>query len=287
MPPSRSIYRALIFPLLILVFVLQKDAKADKVDKLINQLTNSDDYKVRLSAALNLKKLKDKRAIPAFIKALDDDDKTVRGVAASALGSLIKKSTKSSTKKKALAKLKKVAANDGSKTVRKQADKAYKKIKALDGSGAGGGGSGIYVNVGAMSDDSGSGSSVRKQMRKTAVKTLNKKASSWATEWSGGKDPTKKQLKAKGTEGYHIDGTIVSLTEKKSGSSVLVECKVSMLLATYPEKSMFGFLEGGAKVQASSSAQDIKYAKEDCVVAVVEDLIAKKIIPTIKTRSGK
>lgn len=283
MPPSRSIYRALIFPLLILVFVLQKDAKADKVDKLINQLTNSDDYKVRLSAALNLKKLKDKRAIPAFIKALDDDDKTVRGVAASALGSLIKKSTKSSTKAKALSKLKKVAADDSSKTVRKQADKAYKKIKALDGSGAGGGGSGIYVNVGAMSDDSGGGSSLKKTMRKTALKTLSKKASSWDTDG----EPTAKQLKAKGAVGYHIDGTIVSLTEKKSGSSTLVECKVSMLLATWPEKSMFGFLDGGAKVQASNSAQDIKYAKEDCVVAVVEDLIAKKIIPTIKTRSGK
>ena len=63
-------------------------------------------------------------------------------------------------------------------------------------------------------------------------------------------------------------------------------CKLSMLLATYPEKSMFAFLDGGAKVQATSSARDIGFAKEDCVNAVVEDLVKKKIIPTIKMKAG-
>ena len=287
MPPSPSIYRALVLPLLILVFVLQKDAKADKVDKLIDQMTNSDDYKVRLSAALNLKKLKDARAIPAFIKALDDSDKTVRGVAASALGTLVKKSTKSTLKTQALDKLKEVAANDDNKFVRKQADKAYESIKALDDSGStgGGGGSGIYINVSDMADDTSSGSAITKLMHKTALKTFKKSEASWLTEWSSGKEPDAKQLKAKNTTGYHVHGTITELTETQAGSSTLVTCKVSMLLATFPEKSMFGFLDGSAKVQASNSAKDIAYAKEDCVVAVVEDLIAKKIIPTIKTRT--
>jgi hypothetical protein len=59
-----------------------------------------------------------------------------------------------------------------------------------------------------------------------------------------------------------------------------------MLLAEFPSKSVFGFLNGGAKVQASSSPSDIALAREDCVAAVVEDLIAKKIIPTIKTKAG-
>ena len=55
-----------------------------------------------------------------------------------------------------------------------------------------------------------------------------------------------------------------------------------MLLASFPDKSVFGFLNGGAKVQGSASPSDIELASEDCVSAVVEDLIAKKIVPTIK-----
>jgi len=59
-----------------------------------------------------------------------------------------------------------------------------------------------------------------------------------------------------------------------------------MLLASYPDKSIFGLLNGGASVQATGSARDIALAREDCVSAVVEDLIAKKIVPTINTKAG-
>ena len=58
-----------------------------------------------------------------------------------------------------------------------------------------------------------------------------------------------------------------------------------MLLASFPDKSIFGLLNGGASVQASGSANDIALAQEDCVSAVVEDLIAKKIVPTIITKA--
>jgi hypothetical protein len=48
---------------------------------------------------------------------------------------------------------------------------------------------------------------------------------------------------------------------------------------------MFGFLNGSAKVQSGSSASDVATSKEDCVAAVVEDLVRRKIIPTIETRT--
>ena len=41
-----------------------------------------------------------------------------------------------------------------------------------------------------------------------------------------------------------------------------------------------------ASVTASSDPNDIKLAGEDCLAAVVEDLVAKKIIPTIKIKAG-
>jgi hypothetical protein len=57
-----------------------------------------------------------------------------------------------------------------------------------------------------------------------------------------------------------------------------------MLIASYPDKSMFGFLNGGAQVTASASPRDEAMASEDCITAVVEDLITKKIVPTIRSK---
>ena len=155
----------------------------------------------------------------------------------------------------------------------------------LDGGGSsGGGGKGIYIDVSAMASEARGAGKMPALMRKTVLSTFKKKARSMTTSWPG-KKPSKRDLRRKGLAAFHVHGTLNKLTEKKSGGATLVSCKVSMLLATYPEKSMFGFLNGGAKVQAGTSARDIRYAKEDCVVAVVEDLIGRKIIPTIKSRT--
>jgi hypothetical protein len=135
-----------------------------------------------------------------------------------------------------------------------------------------------------MSDKASRSSAMRDLMRKTVEKTVKKNGSSMFTSWPGGKSPTAKQLKAKKTQAFHVDGTLVSLDTKSKGSTTLVSCKVSMLIATYPKKSMFGFLDGGAKVQAGSSSKEVEYAQEDCVAAVVEDLVSRQIIPTIKSR---
>ena len=124
-------------------------------------------------------------------------------------------------------------------------------------------------------------------MKSTTEKTFGDKAKGvMAITWPGGKSPSRKDLDAKKIGGYHVDGTLTELGVKEKGSSATVSCKVSMLIATFPEKSVFGFLNGGASVTASSDPQDIELAKEDCLSAVVADLVAKKIIPTIKIKAG-
>jgi len=161
---------------------------------------------------------------------------------------------------------------------------------ALDEPHAGGGGSGaIYVNIGPMSSktgDSGADGKLKALMVKIATKTMTKAAGNMLTQWQGGGVPTKAMLDAKNTMGFYVDGTLNELKVKESGSSATVSCKINMLLASFPDKSIFGLLNGGASVQASGSATDIALAREDCVSAVVEDLIAKKIIPTINTKAG-
>jgi len=278
--------RRLPSALLAVLFLLigASTARADQIDTLIKRMLGSSDYKQRLSAALNLQKTGDARAIPAFIKALDDSDKTVRGVAAASLGKLVDASTSDKLRTEAMDALKRSASKDSNSFVRKQAQKAYDAIKNL-GSGGAVAGAKIYVNIGAMSDSTSSGKKMTNMMRDVTLKTFRKKAPSMATAWPGGKDPNKKQLTKAGTAGYYVDGTLKALDVKDSGSSALIACEVSMLIASYPEKSMFGFLKGSAKVQAGSSQTDIGYAKEDCVAAVVEDLVRRKIIPTIEQRS--
>jgi hypothetical protein len=268
------------WPLLVLcgLLLFPPVARADQVDKLIGQLQGASDYKVRLSAALNLAKIGDKRAIPVFIKALKDSDKAVRGVAAAGLGKLVTSSTSRTSRSQAMAALKSSASGDGNAFVRNQAQKAYDQIKRL---GAGGGtvaAGSTYVNIGGMSATVSNAGAVKSIMRQAVQKAFRQNASRMVIEWPGGGSPSGSQLR--GVKAFHVDGTVNEI--KISGG--MVECKVSMLLATYPEKSMFGFLKGGAKVDGGG---DTSGASQDCVAAVAEDLIARKIIPTIQARASQ
>jgi hypothetical protein len=120
-------------------------------------------------------------------------------------------------------------------------------------------------------------------MVKTTEKTLSKVASNMAQTWPGGA-PSKSALASKGVSGFYVDGTLNTLDVKVSGGGATISCKVSMLLADFPDKSVFGFLSGGASVTASASQSDQDLASEDCVSAVMENLIANKIVPTIKSK---
>ena len=130
---------------------------------------------------------------------------------------------------------------------------------------------------------SGNNTKLRSLMVKTAEKTFAWAARSMQLTWPGGA-PSQKELAAKQVAGFYVDGTLNTLDIKTSGSGATISCKVSMLLADYPNKSVFGFLNGGASVTASSSASDQALASEDCVMAVIENLIANKIVPTIKAK---
>jgi hypothetical protein len=273
----------------MLVMVTRSTARADNVDELVRQLEDDDSDKVRLSAALNLTKLGNARAILPLAGALErDGDKSVRGAAAVGLGKLVSDKTEARVKAKAIAALSRAKDADDSEFVKAQAARALKAIGATESVTPTPGGA-IYVNIGPMSSKTGDAAAdpkLRAVMVKIATRTMAKVASNMATTWPGGGAPTKAMLDAKSTQGFYVDGTLNDLKVKESRSSTTVSCKINMLLASYPDKSVFGFLSGGASVQASGSATDIALAREDCVSAVVEDLIAKKIVPTITTKAG-
>jgi hypothetical protein len=275
---------------LVVLVTAARVARADTVTTLVDQLKNDSSDRVRLSAAVNLTKNGDQRAVlPLASAVVNDSSAEVRAAAAAGLGKLVTSSTKASWKSVVIANLKNAAANDSSDLVKSQANASLAKLTGSSGTqtttvGTGpssGGGGGIYVSIGPMSSKTG-GNDKKFQalMASTATKTMASKASHMQTSWPGGA-PSKSALAAKNVAGFYVDGTLNTLSVKTSGSGSTVSCKISMLLAEFPSKSVFGFLNGGASVTAGASQKDQDLASEDCVTAVVEDLIAKKIVPTI------
>jgi hypothetical protein len=272
-------------------------AHADNVDTLVKQLGDKSE-KIRLASAVNLAKAGDERGILPLAKAVtSDSDKNVRAAAAVGLGKLITANPATKYKSLAVKNLANAAANDASDFVKQQANAALKLAQgggsstssssssSSSSSGASPGKGGIYVNVGPMSSKTTSTNNpkLRAMMVKTTEKTLSKVASNMAQTWPGGA-PTKSALASKGVSGFYVDGTLNTLDVKVSGGGATISCKVSMLLADFPDKSVFGFLSGGASVTASASQSDQDLASEDCVSAVMENLIANKIVPTIKSK---
>jgi hypothetical protein len=288
---SSNVVRIVVCTLAIVLHATS--ARADQVKDLIDQLKNDSADRVRLSAALGLAKLGDSRGIlPLASSLLNDSNKEVRAASALGLGKLVTGSTSASLKKLAIANLKRAAADDDSDVVKDQANKALTVITGSGtgtgtgtGSSGGGGAGGIYVNVGPMSSKTGANDAqYQALMVATANKTMATKAAKMTTSWPGGA-PSKSALAAKNVAGFYVDGTLDKLDVKTTGSASTVTCKISMLLAEFPSKSMFGFLNGKATVTAGASPKDQDLAAKDCVAAVIEDLVAKKIIPTICTKA--
>lgn len=264
---------------------LRGDARADGLEALVVQVRGGADYKERLGAALNLTRLGDPRAIPALAEVLGRDaDRNVRAAAAVGLGKLVTAQVQGEPRARALAALRAAAERDANEVVKAQASRA---LAAIAATGAGTGdaarpGGGAYVNVGPMASQIGEGDdALRELMRQTTEQTLGRVAREYATTWPGGA-PTRAQLDQAHVSGFYVDGTVNQVTVKDAGSGVLVSCKIKMLIASYPEKSMFGFLSGGAAVEAGRAPAELASARTDCVAAVVEDLVSKKIVPTIK-----
>ncbi|MEJ7603515.1 MAG: HEAT repeat domain-containing protein [Kofleriaceae bacterium] len=287
-PRTSPLLRAVVAIMIAFVTFHAGAAHADNIDQLIGQLSDDSD-KVRLGATLNLTRLGTVRAIvPLSNRLRNDGSKNVRGAAAVGLAQLVPKlSTGASDRRTAIEALTAAAANDDSEFVKAQAVRALKAIGApAISTPPPTGGTSAFVNVGPMSSKTGSDDpKFRAMMVKIATKTLGR----WPnlpTTFAGSANPTKNALAAKNVQGFYVDGTLNELKVEKTGNSSKVTCKVSMLLASYPDKSVFGFLNGGAGVQASASASDIALAREDCVTAVIEDLIAKKIVPTIKAKAS-
>ena len=259
------------FALCAVIALWPPPVNSDDLGRLIRQLHTNPHYKRRLAAGLRLARTGGTRAVPAFIKALADTNKTVRGVAAASLAKLVNDNVSLSVRTRTLTSLQKLRNRDPNRFVRRQADKAYLSISSRMAKRRA---TEIYVDVGVMSDNSGAAHDSAGWLRTTVIRAVKAHAPNLRLR-AGPQSPGS----------VHIDGTLLSAQVRRNGSIYELTCKVNLVLASYPQKKMFGFLEGTGKVQTGK--HDTAHATRDCVAAVIDDLVKTKMVPAVRNRAGQ
>jgi hypothetical protein len=271
--------------LAITVLLATSLAHADKIDDLIGDLDNDSD-RVRLTAVLALTNQQSARSIPGLVKRMLDtgEKKNIRGLAANALGEIVSKGNPNAAQKKSALDALTKAKNDPEPFVSAKADAALTAAGSSGGGGpapSAGSYAGVFVTVGPFSATDPAHKTL---IKKTAESKLSSLQPAWVQSWPGGTLPTASQLAQKKFAGFYIDGTLAKVDVNKSGNSATVACKVNVLLAEFPSKAIIAPGNGEAKVQGGASARDIELGIQDCVQAVIESLITKRIVPTIKSK---
>lgn len=97
---------------------------------------------------------------------------------------------------------------------------------------------------------------------------------------------TTKPPSDKSATGFLIDGNLTTLTRKDSGAAIALKAEMSMQLAEWPKKSMFGFLKGNGAIP-NSSEKDLDGDVVELVKSVLQDLLDNKAIPALEARLKK
>jgi hypothetical protein len=232
-----------------------------KVEELIKALIEDTNYKVRVQAALVLGRLGDPVAVPALIKALDDQNKTVRAISAQALGQLADASSADP--------LRALLRREGDPFVRTQTEKAL----TLVASGAGPKRAKIYLNFGPFTGGVKSApaeaaqiihDALARELGKMQVVTLTLAPAD------------QKAFPKTGLLGFYIDGNITRLDDTPAGGASETSCDVKVMVARWPSKSIILWTNAGASLQSGSRPRDKESARKDCLEAsagqLAEDL---------------
>jgi len=240
------------------LLVVASRANADKVDELNQALLTDPSYKVKVQAALVLGKLGDKRAVPALLEALRDDNETVRGMAALSLGKL--------GDTRAEAPLRKLE-NDASPFVRSNATKALASLGSSSPQPvAPSTGARHFVTV--KINSAGAPPDAPKLLYEAIMAELPKLPR--VTTSVGAGSPTAATLAQKKLEGWVLEGTL-KLKVSGAGSSAQLDCDVSANIATWPQRSIKATSSAGASIPGVRNASDLS-AQRQCFEAVAQGL---------------
>lgn len=273
---------------------------ADRISVQTRQVGQADDYKVRLSAALGLGKTKDPRAIAALARALADDaDSTVRRVAALSLGNMITSTTPARVRRRAIAALEAAARGDADGKVQRNAERALARLGGDAGRDTAAattsrrrrGSGGVYLAVGRPSDRTNElPRGAEREILAALRRALSENAPSFAHSDDIDELPSRDEMASMGAHGYYIGSTVSSLRVEMLGSQAEVRCSLSMRVSPWTgrdgnEKLVAGkaaSASGNGRVIGDASRNGIMLSKRDCLLAVVEQITARQVVPFLK-----
>jgi hypothetical protein len=221
-------------------------ARADKVDDLNQALLTDPSYKVKVQAALVLGKLNDKRAVPALLEALRDENESVRGTAALSLGKL--------GDSRALDGLQKLK-TDASPFVRGNVDKALAALGSSSPGPSSSKGARHFVTV-KISGSVGP----REAQKVLSDATLSELSKLPKVTTSVGGAPT----------GWVIEADL-KLKISGAGASAQLDCDASANFVTYANHSIKATSSAGASIPGVRNTSDAS-AQRQCLEAVAQGL---------------
>lgn len=246
-------------PLRILATVMclaaAPDVWAGKVEELSRILLQDSSYKVRVQAALLLGKLGDPAAADPLSRALADENKTVRGMAAQSLGKL--KTTDAAPALKALLE------RERDPFVRGQVQKALASLgPMLPGSDQDA--KKIYLTFGSFA---GGTKTVSGPLLELLKGSIRKEVAKLATVTFSLDGVDEKTFLRSGRKGFLVDGNVTRLDDGMVAGVVEINCDVKVMVARWPSKSIILWTNAGAAVQGGIRDREKENARRDCLEA--------------------
>ncbi len=275
---------------LVALVASTRRVRADELDPQIDQLARAESYKVRLAAAINLSKSREGKAVSALSTALiKDDEPTIRRVCALALAKIVDESTPASTRDLALAALEHAAKTDRDAKVRDAAGKAFTQLSSLKTEPTSAGPD-VFVDVGGARDLTHKGPTDLEKRLAGVVRSVVKH-SNYAVDWPGSTAlPTHSDLSRAGTRAFYVGATVPSVEITKRGNRTDISCSVAIRVAPWDgsdgaekwEASKAASATGNGTAETGGSDNAIADGIRDCVLAVAEEVSARKVVPFIK-----
>jgi hypothetical protein len=255
--------RGLAGALLLALVALPASAAAPsvKAEELCKALLEDTNYKVRVQAALVLGRLGDKSAVSSLVKALADQNKTVRAISAQALGQL--------ASPEAADPLRDLLKREGDPFVRTQTEKALALVSGDVGQKK----AKIYLSFGPFT---GGVKSAGVDAAKIIHDALSRELGKLSAVTLQLAPAEQKTFPKSGMLGFYIDGNITRLDDMPAGGSSETSCDVKVMVARWPSKSIILWTNAGASLQSGTRPRDKESARHDCLEAsagqLAEDL---------------
>jgi hypothetical protein len=247
---------------------------ANKTDQLSAALLSDPSFKVRTQAALLLGKLGDKAGVDPLVRALADDNRTVRAMAAQSLGKL--------GGDKAAAALRLLLEREKDAFVRGQTEKALAAVVVAPSS-AGGDAKDrkIYLKFGPFTG----GSKAADANLLGLLKGILRKSLADLPQVLVLEGAEEKNLGKGGRPAFLVDGNVLKLEDKDSGSALETSCEVKVMIARWPSRSVILWTSAGAAVQGGKRDRDRVTARHDCLEASAGQL-ADSLVEYFKSQGG-